>query len=96
MVLARLERYKEAFDCEKKTFQVYSLIYGEDDKTAKESDNLMKQFMSLAVQQGKMQQKKDKDSAKSSAADAVASELLAAEDASTPKKSKKANRRRKS
>ena len=96
MVLARLERYKEAFDCEKKTFQVYSLIYGEDDKTAKESANLMKQFMSLAVQQGKMQQKKDKDSAKSSAADAVASELLAAEDASTPKKSKKANRRRKS
>jgi hypothetical protein len=54
----------------------------------------MKHFMTLAIEQGKSQLKKDKDTAKSSAADAIAKQLLAAEDASAAKKKKKGNKRR--
>lgn len=92
--LCHLERFKEAFDCEKNTFKLYSALYGEDHDRTKESAKWMKHFMTLAVEQGKLQQKKDKDTAKSSAADAIATQLLAAEDAAAAKKKKKASKRR--
>ena len=94
MALVRLERFKEAFDCEKNTFKLYSVLYGEDHDRAKESANLMKQFMTLAVKQERLKKQKDKDTAKSSAADAMASQLLAAEDATAGIKNQKANKRR--
>jgi len=94
LALVRLERFKEAFDCEKNTFSLYSALYGEDHDRTKESAKYMKHFMTLAIQQGKLQQQKDKDTAKSSAADAIAKQLLAAEDARAAKKNKKANKRR--
>jgi len=94
LALARLERFKEAFDCEKNTFNLYSAHYGEGHDRTKESAKYMNHFMTLAVQHGRLQQQKDKDNAKSSAADAIANQLLAAEDARTPNKNNKANKRR--
>ena len=93
MTLARLERFKEAFDYEKTTYKLYSAIYGDDHDRTRESEALMNHFMTLAIKQGKLQQKKDKDTANSSAADAIAKQLLAAEDASAAKK-RKHNKRR--
>lgn len=94
LALVHLERFKEAFDCEKNTFSLYSALYGEEHDRTKESEKYMKHFMTLAVNQSRLQQQKDKDNAKSSAADAIANQLLAAEDASAAKKNKKANKRR--
>jgi len=94
LALVRLERFKEAFDCEKNTFGLYSALYGEEHDRTKESAKYMKHFMTLAVNQSRLQQQKDKDNAKSSAADAIANQLLAAEDARAARKNKKANKRR--
>lgn len=94
LVLARLERFKEAFDCEKNTFNLYSGLFGEEHERTKESAKFMQHFMTQAVEYGRLQQQKDKDNAKSNAADAIANQLLAAEDARTAKKNKKANKRK--
>ncbi len=94
LALVRLERFKEAFDCEKNTYSLYSALYGEEHERTKESGKYLNHFMTLAVNQSRLQQQKDKDNAKSNAADAIASQLLAAEDARAAKKNKKANKRR--
>ena len=94
MELAHLQRFKEAFECEKTIFNLYTALFGGDHDRTKESAKIMGHFMASAVQQEKDQQKIDKDTAKSSAADAIANQLLAAEEANAAKKNKKSNKRR--
>jgi len=96
-VLAHLGRFKQAFDHEKKAYQLYVTFLGEEHDATKACSSTLIQLMKLAVEQEKRSKIQEKERVKMTAADAVADQIRADEEAaiweetkiSTNKKSKK-------
>eukprot|EP00571_Detonula_confervacea_P014814 CAMPEP_0172301126 /NCGR_PEP_ID=MMETSP1058-20130122/3069_1 /TAXON_ID=83371 /ORGANISM="Detonula confervacea, Strain CCMP 353" /LENGTH=1681 /DNA_ID=CAMNT_0013011137 /DNA_START=41 /DNA_END=5082 /DNA_ORIENTATION=+ len=80
-VLARLGQFKPAFEYEKKAFELYVTFLGEEHDATKACSNTLIQLMKLAVEQGKRSKIQEKELMKENAADAVAEQIRADEEA---------------
>lgn len=96
-VLARLGRFKAAFEYEKKAYQLYVTFLGEDHDATKACSNTLIQLMKLAVEQQKKSKIEEKERVKENAADAVADQIRADEEAekAQPTKKKKKHSKKK-
>ena len=79
MVLAALGQLKLAVQNEKRAFQLFSLMFGEDHNLTKASDATLKNFMKAAVQQGTRMVKEEEKRKEEQAAAAMASQIEAEE-----------------
>ena len=93
MVLASLGQLKLAVQNEKRAFQLFSLMFGEEHNLTKASDATLKNFMKAAVQQGNRMVEDEKKRKEESAAAAMASQIEAEE--SEEKKRKKNSKKKK-
>lgn len=94
MVLAAIGQLKLAVQTEKKAYQTFSLLFGEDHNLTKASDATLKNFMKAAVEQGSKQVEDEKKRQEEQAAAAMASQIEADEEAEEKKK-KKNNKKKK-
>eukprot|EP00934_Nitzschia_sp_Nitz4_P006538 Nitzschia sp. Nitz4//scaffold3_size479765//48133//52644//NITZ4_000019-RA/size479765-processed-gene-0.47-mRNA-1//1//CDS//3329550515//6528//frame0 len=91
VVLAGLGEFKTAVETEKRAYQVFSALLGENHQLTKTSDATLKKFMTAAVQHGSKMVENAKLQEEEAAALAIASVLEAEEAAEEEKKKKKHN-----
>mmetsp|Transcript_25034 Transcript_25034/g.47482 ORF Transcript_25034/g.47482 Transcript_25034/m.47482 type:complete len:1631 (-) Transcript_25034:133-5025(-) len=96
MALVRVGKFKEAYEIEKKAYQSYTAFLGDEHDATKASLNAVMQFMQLAVEQGKVKAVQEQKLTEQKAADAVADQIIKAdEDADEGKKKKKKSKKKK-
>lgn len=88
MVLAAIGQLKLAVQTEKKAYQTFSLMFGEEHNLTKASDATLKNFMKAAVEQGTRMVEDEKKKKEEQAAAAMASQIEADEEAEEKKKKK--------
>lgn len=87
-VLAHLGRFKRAFDYEKKAYQLYVTFLGEEHDATKACSSTLIQLMKLAVEQEKRSKIQEKERVEVTAADAVADQIRADEEAAVSEETK--------
>ena len=95
MVLAGMGEFKNAVDNEKKAFNLFSSLLGEEHTLTRTSDQSLKKFMKMAVERGSKIVEDLKKRQEEEAADLIASEIEAAEAAEEERKKKKNNKNKK-
>lgn len=95
-ILARLERFKQALDYEKTAYQLYVTHFGEKHEATKFCATTLERLTKAAVEQEKMSKIQEKERVKENAANAVADEIRAFEEAegAKPIKKKKQNKKK--
>jgi protein TIF31 len=91
--LADVGEFKEAMDAEKRAYSSLLRFVGPDHELVKNCDKSLKEYTLRAVEQGKGMVQTEKLKHEAEIADAVAADLVAAEDGE--KKKKKANKKKK-
>lgn len=94
MVLAAIGQLKLAVQTEKKAYQKFSLMFGEEHNLTKASDATLKNFMKAAVDQGNRMALDDKKRKEEQAAAAMASQMEADEEAEEKKKKKNSKKKK--
>jgi protein TIF31 len=94
MVLASSGEFKHAVDNEKRAYNMFKTLLGEEHSLTKTSDESLKQFTKLAVEHGNKTAGDAKKRQEMEAADLIASEI-AAEAAEEEKKAKKNQKKKK-
>ena len=95
LVLAGLGDFKSAVVNEKRAYQLFSVLLGDNHSLAKQSDHALNNFMRAAVEQGTRVVDKQKKKKKEEAAQAIASEIEAEEAAEEVKRKKKNQKKKK-
>jgi protein TIF31 len=95
MVLASIGEYKLAVENEKRAYQLFLILLGENHQLTKSSDQALNKFMQAAVQHGSRMVEDLKKKKEEEAALAIASEIEAEEAAGEEKKKKKNNKKKK-
>jgi len=95
MVLAAIGQLKLAVQTEKKAYQTFSLMFGEEHNLTKASDATLKNFMKAAVEQGNRMVEDEKKRKEEQAAAAMASQMEADEEAEEKKKKRNSNKKKK-
>jgi len=98
-ILATLGQFKAAFETERRTYQTFRLALGEDHEFTKSSQDSMKQFMKMSIDQHKQadEEKKKHDEVirkrlEERAAEELGNQMVADEVAAEEKKKKKKKR----
>jgi protein TIF31 len=94
MVLAGIGEFKLAVESEKRAYQLFSVLLGENHSLAKTSDQALRKFMGAAVQHGNLMVEDLKKQKEEDAALAIANEIEAEEAAEQDKKKKKNKKKR--
>jgi protein TIF31 len=94
MVLAALGQLKLAVQTEKKAYQTFSLMFGEEHNMTKASDATLKNFTKAAVEQGSRLVEDDKKRKEEQAAAAMASQMEADEEAEEKKKKRNSKKKK--
>lgn len=94
MVLAAIGQLKLAVQTEKKAYQTFSLMFGDEHNLTKASDATLKNFMKAAVDQGNRMALDDKKRKEEQAAAAMASQMEADEEAEEKKKKKNSKKKK--
>ena len=92
---AGLEEFKQAVEVEKRAYQVFSVVLGENHQLTRTSDASLKKFMGAAIQLGSRKAEDAKKELEEAAALAMAYEIEAEEAAEEEKKKKKSNNKKK-
>jgi protein TIF31 len=87
--LSAMGEYKDAITAEKKAFKILSMFLGQDHKWSKECEEELQNYTKLAVEKGKGMIENEKLKEEVAKADAVAADLMAAEEEEQAKKAKK-------
>jgi tetratricopeptide (TPR) repeat protein len=94
MALASIGQLKLAVQTEKKAYQAFSLMFGEEHNMTKASDATLKNFMKAAVEQGNRLVEDEKLRKEEQAAAAMASQMEAAEEAEEKKKKRNSKKKK--
>jgi len=95
VALASLGRFKEACECENKSYRTYASFLGKDHDAAKASRVALEQFTRLALNKGMEEAVMQEKLLKECDADAVAEQIKADEEADANRKKKKKNKKKK-
>jgi protein TIF31 len=94
-VLAGLQKFKQAVDTEKRAYQMFSVILGENHQLTRTSDVNLKKLMGAAIQYGSKMVEDAKKEEEEAAALAIAQEMAAEEAAEEEKKNKNKKKKKK-
>ena len=95
LVLASSGDYKSAVESEKRAFQLFSVILGENHQLTKQSDLSLRRFMAAAVEKGSQMVDDLKKKQEEDAALKIASEIEAEEAAEEERRKKKNQKKKK-
>jgi protein TIF31 len=95
VVLASLGDFKAAVESEKRSYQLFSLLLGENHALTKRSEEALKRFLAVAAQQGKGMIDQVKFQQEEEAALAIAHEIEAEEAAEEERRKKKNQKKKK-
>jgi len=95
MVLASIGEFKLAVESEKRAFQLFSMLLGDNHQLTRSSDQALASFMKAAVHHGSRMVEDLKKKKEEEAAEAIANEIEAEEAAEEEKKKKKNAKKKK-
>jgi protein TIF31 len=93
--LASLGDFKGALECEKRVYQIFRCLLGENHALTKNSDESLKKFLAVAAEQGKGYVDQAKLQQQEEAALAIANEIVAEEAAEEERRKKKNQKKKK-
>lgn len=95
VALAGLEEFKQAVEIEKRAYNIFSVLLGENHQLTRTSDASLKKFMGAAIQLGSKKVEDAKKEKEEAAALAMANAIEAEEAAEEEKRKKKNNNKKK-